>query len=483
MAQPGAAVDYDVVVIGAGPVGENLADRAVQGGLSAVIIEAELVGGECSYWACMPSKALLRPGQALRAARAVPGAAQAVSGPLDPGAVMARRTEFTSDWDDADQVQWLRAAGIDLIRGAGELTGERQVRIRTSDGEQHLSARHAVALCTGSSAVVPDIPGLRQAQAWTSRQATEAAQAPTSLLVLGGGVVAAEMATAYADLGTEVTMVVRGPQLLGRAEPFAGELVAQALAERGVQIEFDTELAAVHRPEAGGPATVTYDDGRQDTFAEILLATGRVPRTSDLGLVSVGLAAEGLQVDETMRVRGPAGAALDWLYAVGDVGGRTQLTHQGKYQARAAGDAIAARACGSEVDEQPWGTHVATADHQATPQVVFTDPQVAYVGLTAAQAQEAGYRVRVLDEDLGAIAGAAVHADGYTGQARLVVDLDTETVLGATFVGPDVAELLHSATIAVVGQVPIGRLWHAVPTFPTISEVWLRLLEAYGRPG
>ncbi|HLS15538.1 MAG TPA: NAD(P)/FAD-dependent oxidoreductase [Beutenbergiaceae bacterium] len=487
MSQEAVGGDYDVVVIGAGPVGENVADRAVQGGLRVVIIEAELVGGECSYWACVPSKALLRSGQARRAAQRVPGAAEAITGEVDVAAVLARRTEFASDFDDAGQVQWLQDAGIDLIRGTGEIIGPRRVRVHTSDGEQHLSPRHAVVLCTGSTAVVPDIPGLAEARVWTSRQATAATQVPESLLVLGGGVVACEMASAYADLGSAVTMVVRGDRLLAGAEPFAGDLLAQALSDRGVRIELGTEVSSVARPETCGPLTVTYDDGREVGCAQMLVATGRAPRTAGVGLQVVGLGQEQdpprLRVDETMRVLDATGAAVDWLYAVGDVSGRTALTHQGKYQARAAGDVIAARAAGAEVDDAPWGSHVATADHGATPQVIFTDPQVAYVGRTAAEAQQAGYRIRVLDEDLGAIAGAALHADGYTGTARIVVDLDTETILGASFVGADVAELLHSATIAVTGQVPLHRLWHAVPTFPTISEVWLRLLEAYGRPG
>lgn len=493
MPQDDADREYDVVVIGAGPVGENVADRAVQGGLSAVIVEDELVGGECSYWACMPTKALLRSGSALRAARRVPAAAQAVTGELDVAALLARRTSFTSDWDDAGQVQWLDNAGIDLVRGRAELTGERAVTIQTDDGPQHLTARVAVAVCTGTDALVPDIPGLVEATPWTSREATAVQQVPGSLAIVGGGVVACEMATIFADLGTEVTIVVRGPGLLSGAEPFAGEAVAKVLTERGVQIRFETQASAVIRSapaRAGstgpGPGAVTLrcDDGAEVTCDEVLIATGRTPRTQGLGLPALGLTdGEWLGVDDTLRVQDASGAPIDWLYAVGDVNGRALLTHQGKYQARAVGDAIAARAAGAALDTQPWGAHVATADGSAVPQVIFTDPEVASVGLTAAQANDQGLGVRVVDIDLGTVAGAALHADGYTGQARMVVDTEREVLLGMTFVGSDVAELIHAGTVAVAGQVPLARLWHAVPSYPTISEVWLRLLEGYGRPG
>jgi dihydrolipoamide dehydrogenase len=224
---------------------------------------------------------------------------------------------------------------------------------------------------------------------------------------------------------------------------------------------------------------LTLGDGAEVRATRVLVATGRVGRTHDLGLDTIGVeAGRRIEVDDTMRVPG-----FDWLYAVGDVNGRALLTHQGKYQARAAGDAIAARAAGRAVDDAPWGAHVATADHRVVPQVTFTDPEIASVGLTAAAAEKAGLRVRVLDYDLSWVAGASVHADDYTGQARAIVDLDRGVLVGATFAGPDVGELLQAATIAIVGEVPIERLWHAVPAYPTLSEVWLRWLEAFGRPG
>ena len=468
--------EYDVVVIGAGAVGENVADRAVQGGLSAVIVESELVGGECSYWACMPSKALLRAGAAVRAAQDVGGAAQAVTGSIDPRAVLRRRDEFTHEWDDESQVEWLRGAGIDLVRGHGRLTGTRRVRVTGEDGAvTDLVARAAVAVCTGSAALLPDLPGLAEIAPWTSREATSSPVVPESLAIIGGGVVAAEMATAYSDLGAEVTVIARSTLLPGM-EPFAGESVGQALIERGVRVLTGRSVTAASRDTQG--ATLTLPDGSAVRAAQVLVAAGRVPRTADLGLDTVGIIpGDWLDVDDTLLVAG-----TDWLYAVGDVNHRALLTHQGKYQARAAGDVIAARATGSPVDDAPWGVHAATADHRAVPQVTFTDPEVASAGLTAAAAEAAGLRTRVVDYDLGDVAGASARADHYAGRARMVVDEDRGVVVGATFVGPDTGELLHAATIAIVGEVPLARLWHAVPAYPTVSEVWLRLLEAYGRP-
>ncbi|MFD5214057.1 dihydrolipoyl dehydrogenase family protein [Microbacterium sp. NPDC058345] len=463
--------EYDLIVLGGGAVGENVADRAVQGGLTAVIVESELVGGECSYWACMPSKALLRPPQALRAAQAVQGV---TGGELDAAAVFARRDDFVADWSDSGQVDWLRSAGIDLVRGHGRLTAEREVTVATDDGERVLRARYAVAISTGSDAAMPPIPGLADAAPWTSHEATSAQQVPESLAIIGGGVVAVEMATAYAGLGSTVTVLARSG-LLGGMEPFAGERVADGLRGLGVDVRLNTGTRAVQRDDAG--VHVTTDDGERITVAEVLVATGRRPRSGDIGIEVAGLEpGRPITVDDTLRVPG-----VDWLYAVGDVNGRVLLTHQGKYQARAAGDVIAARSRGEVVADQPWGRHVATADHAAVPQVVFAEPEVASVGYTADAARADGRTIEVVDYDLGAVAGSGLHRDGYRGQARMIVDTEREVLLGATFVGPDVAEMLHSATVAVTGEVPISRLWHAVPSYPTMSEVWLRLLEEYGR--
>ncbi|MDT7840537.1 dihydrolipoyl dehydrogenase family protein [Streptomyces justiciae] len=460
---------YDVVVLGAGPVGENVADRTRAAGLTTAVVESELVGGECSYWACMPSKALLRPVIAQADARRLPGLAPAVQGPLGTAAVLARRDEYTSHWKDDGQIRWLDGIGADLYRGHGRLTGPRTVTV----GDKVLTARHAVAVCTGTRAVLPGLPGLDTVKPWTSREATSAKAAPGRLIVVGGGVVATEMATAWQALGSRVTLLVRGKGLLNRMEPFAGELVAEALTEAGVDVRTGTSVQSVAR-ENGTVVAVT-DSGDRIEADEILFATGRAPRTDDIGLDTVGLEpGSWLDVDDSLRVTG-----TDWLYGVGDVNHRALLTHQGKYQARIAGAAIAARASGTDVQADPWGAHTATADHCAVPQVVFTDPEAAAVGLSLAEAEQAGHRVRAVDYDLAGVAGAGLYGEGYRGRARMVVDLEREILLGVTFVGPGVGELIHSATVAVAGEVPISRLWHAVPSYPTISEVWLRLLETF----
>ncbi|MFC3689888.1 dihydrolipoyl dehydrogenase family protein [Aquipuribacter hungaricus] len=461
----------DVVVVGAGPTGENVAGRAVAGGLTALVVEAELVGGECSYWACMPSKALLRPVHALRAARRVAGTREAVTGELDVAAVLARRDSFVSQMDDSGQVAWLDGAGIGLLRGHGRLVGERRVDVTGPDGTVvEVEARVAVVLATGTTAAVPDVPGLRDARPWTSREATSSSRVPGRLVVLGAGVVGLEMAQAWRGLGSEVVVLDRGERLLPRQERFAGELVEQQLLEDGVDVRHGAAVARVERDGDGGPVTVHLEDGSTVTGDELLVAAGRRPATGDLGLEVVGLEpGASVPVDDSLRVTG-----VDWLYAAGDVDGRALLTHQGKYQARVCGDAVVARSRG----EEP--AYLAEADEAMVPQVMFTDPEVASVGLTGAQAAERGLRVRTVEHDLGAVAGASLHADGYRGRACMVVDEDRGVVVGATFVGQDVADLLHSATVAVVGEVPLRRLRHAVPSYPTMSEVWLRLLEDYG---
>jgi len=473
-----AAVDeYDLVVIGAGAVGENVADRAVQGGLSVLIVESELVGGECSYWACMPSKALLRAGSVVRAAHAVPGARAALTGSIDVGAVLASRNAVASEWNDAGQVRWLQKTGIALARGHARLDGERRVVITAADGAQRtVTATHAVAICTGSVAAMPPIEGLAESRPWTSREITSAETIPARLAIIGGGVVGCEMATAFTSLGSHVTLLARSGLLAG-VEDFAGAAVAEQLRADGAEVLLGTSPERVAR-HPDGAVVLTLPGGRELEVDEVVVATGRSAATSDLGLETVGLEPGAwLDVDDTLQVRGYA-----WLYGVGDVNHRALLTHQGKYQARAAGDVIAARASGASVDDAAWGAHVATADHDAVPQVTFTSPEVASVGLTAAQAEKKGLRTRVVDYELGWLAGATVHGENYRGTARMVVDEDRGVIVGFTIVGDDVGELLHAATIAIVGEVPIARLWHAVPSYPTLSEIWLRLLEGYGRP-
>ncbi len=488
----------DVVVIGAGPVGEVVAGRLAAGGLDVVVVESSLAGGECSYYACIPSKGLLRPGGALEAAEAVDGARQAVNGSLDVPAALARRTRLVNDWDDSGQVEWLTTNKVGLVRGRGRLGGERRVEVVDGPGGDDdggpgdepvavLTARRAVVLATGTSPQVAPVPGLAEARPWTNRDATRADTAPRRLVVLGGGPVACELATAWRSLGSEeVTVVERDDRLLSRVEPFAADAVRAGLEARGIAVRTGTTATGVSRPTPGGPVTVTVSgpDGPGTIDAdEVLVATGRRPNTADLGLESVGLEpGPPVPTDDSGRVEGVGGR---WLHAVGDVTGAALLTHMGKYQGRACADAILASgddAAGSRGPADvpaPWSPTVATALHGAVTQVIYTRPEIAAVGRTEAEARKAGLRVRTVRIPIE-VAGASLHADDYEGTAQIVVDEDRRVIVGATFVGPDVGEMLHAATIAVVGEVPLDRLWHAVPAFPSVSEVWLRLLETYG---
>ncbi len=469
---------YDVVVIGAGPTGENVADRAVKGGLSAAIIESELVGGECSYWACIPSKALLQPILANAAAKNVAGALRKTDADLDIEAVVARRDAFTSNWKDAGQVKWLEQSNIELIRGHARLTGERRVSVTDSTGKViELVARHAIAICTGTRAAIPPIPGLAESRPWTSREATSARKAPRRLVILGGGVVACEMATAWRHLGSDsVTIILRGSRLLANCEPFAGDMLRESLERSGVTVLTNTAIERVER-SADGFVQVILGEGKTTSADEILVAAGREPRTDDLGLGTIGLKpGSWLEVDDSMQVKGIAG---NWLYAVGDVNHRALLTHMGKYQARACGDVIAARASGQPdaVAPKPWSRYAATADNQAVPQVIFTMPEIAAVGLSEVQARTRRMNIQVVEYDIGRVAGASLQADNYSGRAKMIVDRNRQVLVGVTLVGPGVGDLIHAATIAIVAGVPVDRLWHAVPAYPTVSEIWLRLLE------
>jgi pyruvate/2-oxoglutarate dehydrogenase complex dihydrolipoamide dehydrogenase (E3) component len=470
---------FDVIIMGAGPVGKTVADRVRAAELKVAVVEQELVGGDCTYWGCIPSKAMLRPVIALADTCRVDGARDAVSGPLNAAGVFGRRDRYVTNWDDDGRAHQVKEIGAELFRGHARLDGARRVAVVTSDDQVVvLEARHAVVVCTGSRAAIPDIPGIAAAHAWTNREATESSAVPDRLAVIGGGPQGVEMATAWHGLGASVTLLEPEGRLLHRMEPFAGELVAEALARAGVDVRTGVSVEELQRRQPAGPTTVLLEDGSEFEADEVLFATGRAPNTVEIGLETVGLmSGSWLEIADDGRVLGPD---LGWLYAAGDVNHRALLTHQGKYQARIIGDVICARAAGQEVETGPWSAHTATADKFAVPQVVFSDPEAAAVGVTAEQAERAGRRVRAVDVEIGeVVVGAKLYADGYQGRARMVVDLDDNVLLGVTFVGPGVGELLHSATVAVAGRVPVDRLWHAVPCFPTIGEVWLRLLEAY----
>jgi dihydrolipoamide dehydrogenase len=449
--------EFDVVVLGAGPAGEVIAGRVAERGLEVAIVEDRLVGGECAYWACMPSKALLRPPQALDEARRVPGAAQAATGELDVQAMLERRDEVIHHLDDGEQLPWLEEHGIALVRGRGMLDGERTVRV----GDEVLRARRAVVVAIGTLPAIPPIPGLAEAEPWTNREATTSGDVPESLIVLGGGPVGCELSQAYARMGSQVVLVERQDCLLGREEGFAARELREGLERAGVTVHDGHSATAVRRTAQG--VEVDVEGVGTVHAAQVLVASGRRQVVGEIGLATVGLDPEGaLEVDDEMRV-----GATDWLYAIGDANGRQLLTHMGKYQGRIAADVIC-------------GRNARVRDAGPPPRVVFTEPQVASVGYTLAGAQEAGISARAVDVPTQATAGASFYGRGEGGTSRLVIDEQRGVMVGATFVGPDVSEWLHAATIAVVGKIGLDDLWHAVPAFPTRSETWLRLLEEYG---
>jgi dihydrolipoamide dehydrogenase len=418
---------------------------------------------------------------ALEDARNVTGAREAITGKLSALDVFKRRDYFVSNWSDSGQVKWLESAKIQLVRGHGRLAGERKVVVTGKDGSRtNLTARHAVVVCTGSRCLIPDVPGLAEARPWTNREAVSAKAVPRRLAILGGGVVACEMATLWNQLGSEeITIIQRGVRLIPKNESFAGDLLRASFEQRGITVLTETTVQLAKR-QSDGVVHLSLSNGKTILVDQILVATGRLPRTQDIGLENVGLKPGiWLDVDESMKVKRVAGA---WLYAVGDVNHRALLTHMGKYQARVCGDVIAARAKGQSEAENPdpWTKYSATADDFAVPQVIFSDPEIAAVGLTEIDAKARGMNVRAIDYDIGKVAGAELYADDYKGRARMVIDQTCGVIVGMTLIGPSVGELIHAATIAIVGAVPVSRLWHAVPAFPTVSEVWLRLLETAG---
>lgn len=451
---------YDAVVLGAGPAGEVVAGRLADGGWKVAIVERDLIGGECSYYACMPSKALLRPADVLAEAKRIPGVPVDDAAELEPAAVLARRDAVIHDQDDSAQLPWLEERGIDLHRGAGRFVGEGRIGV----GDATLLAARAVVVATGSGAAMPPIDGLDSVRTWNNRDATTAAKVPASMVVLGGGPVGSELTQAWASLGTKVTLIDAGDRLLGREEPFAGEEVAAALRGRfGVDVRLGAEVASVR---AGGAGVIAeLKDGGAVEGEELLVAVGRKPHTDGIGLDAIGVEPDDhgfLAVDDRMRVAG-----RDNLFAIGDVNGRALLTHVGKYQAWI----VAENLLGREV--------AAVAEGIGSPRVTFTDPQVAAVGKSLAEAEAAGIDAHAVEVPTDASPGASFQGKGTGGRSRLIVDRATDTIVGATFTGFETADFLQAATVAIVAEVSRARLRHAIAPFPTRGEVWLKLLEKW----